>query len=173
MFDPTIYENVKLIVEGLIYEYDYAEKLHVTNRKDLVDLATLRREFVMEVALHGDTTTTKAELVIATTLEDLAGELLDNRTIGIGCTFHMIFHTTVENITTECANIQEALSFIWKNKASISQTVAYTYGAPSGQYDLKVKVMLKEKLHEEESDAFSALLESFFLTYQQIATKGV
>lgn len=47
MFDPTIYENVKVVLEGELYDRDLDGEITITNRSDLVDLATLSRTYVV------------------------------------------------------------------------------------------------------------------------------
>lgn len=47
MFDPTAYENIKVILEGLVYDYDLSGQIKVIERNDLVNLADLSRNFNM------------------------------------------------------------------------------------------------------------------------------
>jgi len=47
MFDPTAYENIKVILEGIIYDYDLSGQIKVIERNDLVNLADLSRTFNM------------------------------------------------------------------------------------------------------------------------------
>jgi len=54
MFDPTAYENLKVILEGLVYEYDFNEAILVTSRDDIVNLANLSRSFQMDFCIPTD-----------------------------------------------------------------------------------------------------------------------
>ncbi|WP_299093167.1 hypothetical protein [uncultured Metabacillus sp.] len=45
MFDPTVFDNLKVIVEGYIYDLDIENVIKVLNRSDFVDLATMSRTF--------------------------------------------------------------------------------------------------------------------------------
>lgn len=45
MFDPTVFDNLKVVLEGCVYDYDLEDKIVVTGRNDIVDLATLTRTF--------------------------------------------------------------------------------------------------------------------------------
>ncbi|MGM0873901.1 MAG: hypothetical protein ACQEWV_03720 [Bacillota bacterium] len=47
MFDPTVFDNLKVIVEGYIYDLDLENEISVTNRSDNVDLATMSRKFTI------------------------------------------------------------------------------------------------------------------------------
>ncbi|WP_409251107.1 hypothetical protein V1502_13180 [Bacillus sp. SCS-153A] len=45
MFDPTAYENLKVVLQGALYELDLMGTLKVVNREDIVDLASLNRRY--------------------------------------------------------------------------------------------------------------------------------
>ncbi|UOK56770.1 hypothetical protein MGI18_18515 [Bacillus sp. OVS6] len=43
MFDPTAFDNLKVVLEGAIYDADLGGFITVIGRKDLVDLAAMSR----------------------------------------------------------------------------------------------------------------------------------
>jgi hypothetical protein len=45
MFDPTAFDNLKVILEGIVYEHDLSGAILVIERNDLVNLADLSRRF--------------------------------------------------------------------------------------------------------------------------------
>ncbi|TYR76541.1 hypothetical protein FZC79_06580 [Rossellomorea vietnamensis] len=45
MFDPTAYENLKVVLQGALYELELLGSLKVVNREDIVDLASLARRY--------------------------------------------------------------------------------------------------------------------------------
>lgn len=45
MFDPTAYENLKVILEGQMYDFDFNEAIKIAKRDDFVNLANLSRNF--------------------------------------------------------------------------------------------------------------------------------
>ncbi|RIW33071.1 hypothetical protein D3H55_11825 [Bacillus salacetis] len=47
MFDPTAYENLKVVLQGALYELDLMGSLKITRREDIVDLASLDRRFAL------------------------------------------------------------------------------------------------------------------------------
>lgn len=47
MFDPTAYENIKVVLEGLVYDHDLAGDIKVIERNDFINLADLSRQFNM------------------------------------------------------------------------------------------------------------------------------
>ena len=72
MFDPTIFENWKVVVEGAIYDLDRERLIEVVGRQDLVDLAGMSRTFRMSVQLPGGQS--QAELILTSELSDFIGE---------------------------------------------------------------------------------------------------
>ncbi|MGM0845429.1 MAG: hypothetical protein ACQEUT_10655 [Bacillota bacterium] len=45
MFDPTAYENLKVVLQGALYELELLGSLKVVDREDIVDLASLKRRY--------------------------------------------------------------------------------------------------------------------------------
>lgn len=73
MFDPTIFDNLKVTLEGALYDLDREEALSVIGREDLVDLASMGRTFRMRFRrLEG---TCVGEVTLRSELDDFAGEL--------------------------------------------------------------------------------------------------
>lgn len=54
MFDPTAYENIKVVLEGEVYDHDLKNEIHVLERNDWVNLADLSRKFQMILAARSD-----------------------------------------------------------------------------------------------------------------------
>lgn len=50
MFDPTAFDNLKVIVEGAVYDFDLHGDILVTDRKDMMDLASLSR--IYHISFH-------------------------------------------------------------------------------------------------------------------------
>lgn len=47
MFDPTVFDNLKVIVEGYIYDLDLEKEISVINRSDMIDLARMSRSYLI------------------------------------------------------------------------------------------------------------------------------
>jgi hypothetical protein len=50
MFDPTAYENLKVVLQGALYELELSGSLKITDRKDIIDLASLERRYSLTVS---------------------------------------------------------------------------------------------------------------------------
>lgn len=52
MFDPTAFDNLKVIVEGAVYDFDLHGDILVTDRKDMMDLASLSRIYHIFISVN-------------------------------------------------------------------------------------------------------------------------
>lgn len=51
LFDPSVFENLKVVIEGTFYDLDLDGELEVIDRHDIVDLAYMSRTFEMTTRL--------------------------------------------------------------------------------------------------------------------------
>ena len=51
-FDPTAFENMKVVAEGAFYDLDLEGKAIVTDRQDLINLAEMSRSFAITIQSH-------------------------------------------------------------------------------------------------------------------------
>lgn len=76
MFDPTIYDNLKVAFENYLYDLDNLdESIHITHRRDQLELASMSREFTLRFCLRNHTAVT-AEVVLRSSLQAIAAEIL-------------------------------------------------------------------------------------------------
>ncbi|SFD74824.1 hypothetical protein SAMN05428981_1011698 [Bacillus sp. OV194] len=173
MIDPTIYENLKIILEGMVYDLDFDGRLKVTNRRDLVDLASLSRKYNLEVFIKEKTGQgVKVKIELAAGLEDLADEIMERETANTGCRFSVTYYLTVQDIEAECSELGETLRRIWKPYGEVSQKVSYIYGLPRGSYHNEILINIDSKLHEENSEQLEDYLERMMASCKQIFHKG-
>lgn len=163
MFDPTIYENIKVVLEGSLYDLDLKGIIHVTNRQDLVDLSRMSRNFQLEFQLVGEDRT-KGEISLKADTYDLAAEILEldgvEDSSTVGCTLHVTFHTFIED-PEECEGIEEKLLQIWSYRPLITQEVSFVYhSGAAGHDDFKDKILLDfhRKINEDNMEDIEEIL---------------
>ncbi|MFC0271695.1 hypothetical protein ACFFIX_09525 [Metabacillus herbersteinensis] len=76
MFDPTTFDNLKVILEGYVYDLDLDNVIVVTDRSDLVNLATMSRSFSISFKLPIENPTPTVKIQLEMIHEQLSGELL-------------------------------------------------------------------------------------------------
>lgn len=129
MFDPTIFDNMKVVLEGAVYDLDLTGEILVVGRSDMVDLATMARiysiQFVRQIAVKD----VVATLQLSTQLKDIAGELLKEEKSGLGAQLVIKFKMGLKDEQI-CLAMQERLSKLWQYRPTIEQTISYKYDQP-------------------------------------------
>ena len=74
MFDPTAFDNMKVVIEGALYDRDIQGEIVITDRNDWLNMAKMTRSFDISFRIPNDTVIAKVE--ITSNLINLAAELL-------------------------------------------------------------------------------------------------
>lgn len=127
MFDPTAFENLKVVIEGAVYDKDLNGEILVTDRNDVINLAKLERRF--EISFVEQNTRGKkitAIWILESGLENLAAELLpqalsENRS---GCHVTVKFIAEHLNESSIFIDIENVLAEIWGTSRTIEQQIS-------------------------------------------------
>ncbi|OIJ13998.1 hypothetical protein BKP35_07265 [Anaerobacillus arseniciselenatis] len=168
MFDPTIYENLKVVVEGEIYEHDLDGDILITDRQDLVNLATMSRLYSVSFKDHA-VDTFQATLMLEAQSEDLYGEILENEFKDNGCKLTLQLQGPINDIQNIPKDIQEQLDKKWNSRPVIQQEISFIWDAESSSNNFFTKITLNfdRKINEDHISDFteiiSLLIESLHL----------
>ena len=157
MFDPTIFDNLKVVTEGLIYDMDLSGKIRIIERTDQVELAHMSRSYgiIFELADHPGP---HAEIQIYAALADLASELLMVEGDSAGCALHIYFTLDIEEPEETCRRIQNALEQIWQERI-IEQQISYPYTNGKTIFQDRIHIRFDRKISEQHIDDIPDLLE--------------
>ncbi len=161
MFDPTIFDNLKTVMEGSIYDMDLAGDIHITDRKDLVDLSTMSRKYSIRFERR-QSPNVYAEVQLTASLQDLSLEILELEGLEqAGCEFTIHFCTTIENEKT-CDHIETELSRIWEGRPAIVQRLSFTYAKHNNQprYDNDITLNFDRKINENQIPDFPRIFST-------------
>lgn len=147
MFDPTIFENLKVVLEGAVYDNDLSGKITVTGRKDQVDLSRMSRYYSIRFARRGNGSA-EAEIRLLADTVDLAGEIVGWKGVQPGCRLIVGFSLPVENAELEAPEIINRLRALWGNEYRIRLMVSYEYGSHP-QYQCEVEIDFSRKFDEQ------------------------
>ncbi|GAA0348234.1 hypothetical protein GCM10008967_43200 [Bacillus carboniphilus] len=89
MFDPTAYENIKVILEGAVYDYDLEGQITVLDRNDTFNLSKLTRTYTIQFSLNA--MQTPCDLMITLSTLDLYKEIALNQE-EVGCKIQVGVH---------------------------------------------------------------------------------
>ncbi|UJF35943.1 hypothetical protein [Paenibacillus hexagrammi] len=157
MFDPTIYENVKVVLEGAVYDLDLNGAALVTQRSDQLDMSSMSRTYKIEFARMLDQAS-RAELTLYAHLKDLAAEILEQTSASPGCILEVRLRTTVSDPEKECPEIAKALTRIWGSRPHIKQQLSYEFGSEPIVYRDEVLLTFGRKIDEGQIDDFPVLI---------------
>ncbi|ALC90181.1 hypothetical protein AM500_10595 [Bacillus sp. FJAT-18017] len=126
MFDPTAFDNMKVIVEGSLYDMDIAGKIIISGRRDIVDLATLSREFSIIFRQDG-IPDIEAEVSLHAGLINLAAELLPGESTKgkSGSELMLQFRTNHPDDTDIYEDIQSLMESLWGVERTIVQKACF------------------------------------------------
>lgn len=166
MFHPTVFDNIKVVLEGAVYDCDFEGTITVVNRSDIVDLATFHRLFQIEFKLAGEGEgAVVAQMQLRTTLADIASEQLEQPIIErIGCTICVHFQLIVTNPLADAATITAALNEIWGQRPHITQYIGARLDEhrlvwPPQHYENKVTLDFHRKIDEGNIEDIRSLVE--------------
>jgi hypothetical protein len=196
MFDPTIYENLKVVLEGTVYDHDLQGKIIVTDRNDIMDMAKLSRcyriRFRMRTAAERAAmtpsdaataesfeeltpsilSTVQAEIFLLAEVEDLAGEILAvelNDTRGPGCILKVRWIVQAED-NEACLTIQEVLQEVWGTESAIVHRLSYVYDQPKA-IEICSELDFQRKIDENQIEDLSSLVEHVFRSLRKLTDK--
>lgn len=158
MFDPVIFDNLKIALEGAVYDLDLSGRIQIVSRSDLVDLSSVSREFTIGFRTKPDANAI-AEMVLYASLSDLAAELLNGETKEAGCMIEIKFYTSTSHPQSLCEHIQNGITTQWEGRPALRQTVSYEYGQASPEYHITVSLQFGRKLNEQHIEDLPRLLD--------------
>lgn len=126
MFDPTAYENMKVVLEGIFYDKDLSGEIMIVDRNDIINIAKLSRIYDISFQLSETSpprVTCRMELKAS--IENLTAELLPStlsNKMG-GCMVAIEFLFEHEEERSFLIEVEQMLRQIWGEKRIITLTV--------------------------------------------------
>ena len=158
MFDPTIFDNLKVVIEGEVYDLDLTGDFLVTDRSDSIDIANMSRRYKVSFRKRNHSLLIKgADLSLKADLLNLSGELLSNKEIVPGCLVEIVFNLKLGNPEYHCPIIENQLKEVWGNR-KIVQMVTYQYKNTDSRFDNKVYVSFDRLINEDHIDDLTEMI---------------
>ncbi|WP_028400044.1 hypothetical protein [Ectobacillus panaciterrae] len=160
MFDPTVYENLKVIAEGAVYDRDLDGEILVTNRRDLIDLAAMSRTYHISFQLREEQTS--AAFILTADTKNLAGEILEERFVP-GCQLQLKFAFSLSSLES-CGHMQQLFEDIWGKERMITQRISYEYNKQAISYEDEVTIFFQKVITEDHADDLPVIIEYMIKT---------
>ena len=171
MFDPTAFENLKVVIEGAIYDKDLAGEILVTDRNDLINLAKLHRKF--EISFIDPTSTgnrVTAIFILEAGLENLAAELLPpviSEDLS-GCQVCVKFEFVHSNEARYFQSINRILTGIWGNEREIEQLVQAKPLWHQEEVKNQITISFNRLVYEEQIHDLTDMVDYMITSMKQL-----
>ncbi|WP_276355621.1 hypothetical protein [Cohnella caldifontis] len=161
MFDPTVFENLKVALENRLYDLDNLEgRVRIVGRSDLLDMAVMSRRLALRFE-RTDTENVTAEIRLEASLKDLAAEILEIPGQAPGCALSLRFELPVaEDYREQCGQVERVLRGIWLTAEPPVQTLSFVYGddSPAG-YRNVAEIKFNRLVGEDQMEDLPELIE--------------
>ncbi|MBK5463051.1 MULTISPECIES: hypothetical protein [unclassified Peribacillus] len=169
MFDPTAFENMKVVLEGAVYDRDFVGDILVIARDEIVNLSTMSRTYKIEMELKEPLVPSSVVggIELHASLENLSSELLEfnNNETYAGCTVDIFISFHEKLGAGEVEDILIGLEKIWGKQRIITVTTTETISKidrPVNSSTFKVSFgrLVKEEQMEDLEDMVEYLIQS-------------
>lgn len=183
MFDPTIFENLKIAFENQLYDLDNLDGvISIIDRKDNLDLAVMSRTWTLTFVLsHVELKQVplSAEIVLSSSVQDLAGEILEHEKAHPACSLMLRFHCLIDNPLEQCPKIERAISEIWERDMLPRQSLSAMYdtelhpvhGSPIWLpiiYRNTIELPFNRRINEDQMEDIDQLIEYTINTLEAV-----
>lgn len=171
MFDPTAFDNMKVVIEGALYDLDIIGEIVITDRNDLINMAKMSRKFDVSFQLPNSVVTAKIEM--ASNLVNLAAELLpaflseQQAGIYVSLQFGMVH----DNKEIDFQAIKNILLSIWGSTRKITQMVKCYPLEIERKNTHVIKVEFDRLIREDQIDDLVEMIEFIMTTLKQLNGK--
>jgi len=162
MFDPTIFENLKVVLEGEVYDLDLSGQVQVVGRHDRIELSTMSRYYALRFCLP-EKNEVHAELRLWAETADLASEILELDSHKPGCSMQPIFYIPIHDPEKDCMRISRLVEEIWGARYQPILEIRTIYGDKQAPHLLKLSLQFHRKFGEEIAGDFASLLEHMMI----------
>ncbi|MCQ6277836.1 hypothetical protein [Bacillus sp. EB600] len=168
MFDPTAFENMKVVLEGAVYDLDLNGEIIVIDRNEFINTAKLSRKYELSFKLQNPSPIT-ASIILESKLENLAAELLpvslsEKRA---GCSIRLFFSFKHQENIIDYEKIEKVLIEIWGTDRKISQTVLFS---PLQKKSIKSVATIEfgRLVHEDQIDDLTSMIDFIITTCDRL-----
>ncbi len=170
MFDPTIFDNLKVVMEGAVYDQDFEGNLQVIGRSDNIDLAIMSREFSINFQLCNHIQTS-CRWVLSSSVRQLSSEILGGvQSTEQGCSTTVEFIINTQYDESKIHNIKSIIDNVWLDR-ECEYSIISTYPIKDN-IQLKARIDFLRVLLEEDIDDLMIMLNYIEKTLKLLQKNG-
>lgn len=175
IYDPTIFDNLKVVLEGGLYDLDRENRIKIQKREDLIDAASMGRRFRMEFSF-ADENEIMAVVELSTELADFAAELAKIRLVEAekpGCKVNILFTYPDWKYEKRLFDpIASELKALWNDEVELHHKLTTHYESPVGlseeRADYSIRLEFPQKIDEQNMEDLEGLLHHTLLSMECI-----
>lgn len=170
MFDPTAFDNMKVVLEGALYDLDIIGEISIVDRNDLVNLAKLSRSYEVTFTQEKNKPiqcTIKLEAGLANLAAELHPSNVDEKLAGA----HLSVIFTIQHEIREGIHniIEEELRQIWGEKRSFTQKVSLNPLELSNQVTNQITINFNRLILEDQMDDLTSMVDYMVATIEKLS----
>jgi hypothetical protein len=168
MFDPTAFENMKVVLEGAVYDLDLNDEVIITDRNDFINIAKLSRKYELSFKLANSSIVT-ASIILESKLENLAAELLpvqlpEQRA---GCSIQLLFSFHHKDNIIDYEKIRKVVIEIWGINRKFKQTVSF-YPLRKENMKSVISIDFGRLVREDQIEDLTEMVDTMITTCDRI-----
>ncbi|RSK27315.1 hypothetical protein EJF36_10700 [Bacillus sp. HMF5848] len=170
-FDPTAFDNLKILIEGSVYDFDLSGRIYIKNRSDLIDLANMSRTYKIEVACHKKNSLNTATLILSTNLQELSKELLHQSSTKFGCNFKILYSSKSTHYEMASYRIRKIVKHHFDEQYTVLQNIMFqSHHSDKTEevYTITTEAILNTLLYEEDVEDIPYIINNVISTLQSI-----
>jgi hypothetical protein len=171
MFDPTAYENMRVVMEGIIYDKDLSGEISIVDRNDVINTAKLSRTFDLSFQFNSSSISkVTGRLTLEASLKNLAAELLP--TSGLerqaGCLVKIEFLFEQESDQSISIEVDRILRTIWGENRIIKQISRYEPLLHTQNIQHTALILFDRIVTEDQIDDMVEMVDYMMLTLEKL-----
>ncbi|MDX8366528.1 hypothetical protein [Cytobacillus sp. IB215665] len=168
IFDPTVFENLKVVLEGEIYDLDLDGTIEVINRDDLVNLATMSRSYKINFQLKDRQGSPTAYMKLSMDVANLSKELLQTPGQKPGCSISIGFLQCSKSVEGNSEHALKIVQSVWGQEYIYHQTISHNPSEHPTLYTHRTDIIFDRFMYEENIDDLIEMIDFIICTLQQL-----
>jgi len=162
MFDPTAFENMKVVIEGELYDRDLSGKIRIKDRNDIFNSAKLSRKYDITFT---DQQENKVDVfctfIMEAGLANLAAELLPvaHSSKLAGCQISIKFSLKLKEDISIFLKIEHILREIWGTERIINQMITHNPLSNQHMVTNEATVLFNRLVYEDQMDDITVMVD--------------
>jgi hypothetical protein len=160
MFDPTAFENMKVVIEGALYDRDLHGEIQIVDRNDFINSAKLSRRYEVTFSIEKKGfDLLYCTFIMEANLENLAAELLPTAESDrlAGCHLFVRFSFMQPNDLAVFQQVENELKRIWGHERTIKQSIIFNPFSTEELVKNETIISFNRLVYEDQMDDILAM----------------